>query len=225
MDKESSLRMLHDAIDCFAEPFSDNSLVPMYRVSKLAAEHVKVVISGDGADELFGGYITYKADRLFQSYRRLPPVLRRAALNLMKGSKVEEKQKIGTRYKMRQFLQGASSDFEAAHYSWRLIFPPEQRIRLMGEQYRELVYDTDPVNRFRSYFSEVKDLHWLDKALYVDAMTWLTDDILVKVDRTSMHCSIEARAPYLDVEMAEFAAAIHPSLKLKRGTGKYILKE
>jgi asparagine synthase (glutamine-hydrolysing) len=225
LNRDESLSLLHHSIACFDEPFSDNSLIPMYKVAGLAARHVKVVLSGDGADELFGGYITYKADRMFQAYRNVPGFLRSAAGNLVKRNRVNEKQKIGFRYKMRQFLQGAAADFEQAHYSWRLIFPPEQRVAIMGEQYRELVYDTDPEKKFRKYFEEVQDLHWLDRALYVDAMTWLTDDILVKVDRTSMHHGLEARAPYLDPDLAGFAASLHPDLKLKGGITKYILKE
>jgi asparagine synthase (glutamine-hydrolysing) len=220
-----ALELLRQAIDSFDEPFSDNSLIPMYDVSAIAARHVKVALSGDGADELFGGYITYKADKAYRAFRLLPSFLRRAAGNAVRESKAIEKEKIGLRYRMRQFLQGANSDFEHAHYSWRLIFPPEQRIRILGEQHRQLVYDTDPEKQFRKYFDEVKGLHWLDRALYVDAMTWLPDDILVKVDRTSMRHGLEARAPYLDVMLAEFAASLHPGLKLKGTRSKYILKQ
>jgi asparagine synthase (glutamine-hydrolysing) len=225
MEKKGSLELLKRAVDCFDEPFSDNSLIPMCKVSELAARHVKVVLSGDGADELFGGYITYKADKIYQLYRFVPPPLRRKAFLLVKENKVNEKKKIGFKYKMRQFLQGASGDFEKAHYSWRLVFPPEERVAILGQQHRELVYDTDPEKQFRRYFDNVADMHWLDRALYVDAMTWLTDDILVKVDRTTMHYGLEARAPFLDTELIEFAASIHADLKLKGATTKYILKE
>ena len=152
-------------------------------------------------------------------------MFRRGALNMVKGNTVNEKEKIGFKYKFRQFVQGASADFEKAHYSWRLIFPPEQRVEILGKEFEELVFDTDPEKKFRAHFSKVKDLHWLDQALYVDAMTWLTDDILVKVDRTSMNHSLEARAPYLDRDLVEFAASIHPDLKLNGNTTKYILKE
>jgi asparagine synthase (glutamine-hydrolysing) len=114
---------------------------------------------------------------------------------------------------------------EKAHYSWRLIFNPEERIEILGEQYRQLVYETDPFLIFQKYYNNVKDLHWLDRSLYVDAMTWLTDDILVKVDRASMKNSIEVRSPYLDVDFVNYVASIPPDLKMKGLRTKYILKK
>lgn len=222
---KNSKELILQSVDVFDEPFSDNSLIPMYKVSELASKHIKVVLSGDGADELFGGYITYKADSYYQKYQKIPSFLRQLAYNLVKNNKINEKQKIGFQYKMRQFLQGAQGDFASAHYSWRLIFPPELRQQIMGNQFKELINDTDPSKVFKKHFEKVKHLHWLDQALYVDAMTWLPDDILVKVDRTTMKHGLEARAPYLDVNLVEYAATIDPNLKLNKGVTKYILKE
>jgi len=104
-------------------------------------------------------------------------------------------------------------------------FDVEDRVRILGEDYRELINDTDPYRVFNKYYKEAKELDWLDRHLYVDSMTWLPDDILVKVDRTSMQSSIEARAPYLDVNLAEYAASIPSGLKLKGNETKYILKK
>lgn len=222
---KNSKELILQSIDVFDEPFSDNSLIPMYKVSELASKHIKVVLSGDGADELFGGYITYKADSYYQKYQKIPSFLRQLAYNLVKNNKINEKQKIGFQYKLRQFLQGAQGDFASAHYSWRLIFPPELRQQIMGNQFKELINDTDPSKVFKKHFENVKHLHWLDQALYADAMTWLPDDILVKVDRTTMKHGLEARAPYLDVNLVEYAATIDPNLKLNKGVTKYILKE
>lgn len=214
---------IYEAVSAFDEPFADNSLIPMAEVSRLAANHVKVVLSGDGADELFAGYITYKANHLFNSYRHIPSPLRKLASRVFAGG-VTEEQKIGLRYKLRQFTQGAVSDLAHAHYSWRLHFPPEMRVKIMGENFRQLIYDTDPGKTFRKHFDSVKEMHWLDQCLFVDAMTWLTDDILVKVDRTTMRYSLEARAPYLDKNLVEFAATIHPDLKFDGKQTKKILK-
>lgn len=224
LNVENSKEILLPAIESFDEPFADNSLIPMFKVSELAKEHVKVVLSGDGADEIFAGYITYKADSHYQKFKHIPSGLRSLGYQLVKNNKITEKQKIGFQYKLRQFLQGARGDYASAHYAWRLIFTPELRKQIMGEQYSELIYQTDPVHAFRKHFKQVDHLHWLDQALYVDAMTWLSDDILVKVDRTTMRHGIEARAPYLDKELVEYAASIHPRLKLKSGVTKSILK-
>lgn len=224
LNVENSKAILLPSIEAFDEPFADNSLIPMFKVSELAKKHVKVVLSGDGADEVFAGYITYRADSHYQKFKHIPSALRNLGYQLVKNNKITEKQKIGFQYKLRQFLQGAKGDYASAHYSWRLIFTPELRKEIMGEQFKDLIYDTDPVHQFRNHFNKVQHLHWLDQALYVDAMTWLTDDILVKVDRTTMRHGIEARAPYLDKNLVEFAASIHPTLKLKGNETKSILK-
>jgi asparagine synthase (glutamine-hydrolysing) len=217
--------LINNSINAFDEPFADNSLIPMYEVSKLAAQQVKVVLSGDGADELFAGYITYKADRYFSVYKRTPQFLRKAASSATKNLKADSKQKIGFKYKLKQFLSGAVSDEIQAHYSWRLFFNPEERIKILGEQHRQLVYDTDPIFRFRKFYENMNEkADWLDKHLYVDCMTWLPDDILTKVDRTTMKAGLEARAPYLDVHFAEYAASIPSELKLRKNETKYILK-
>ncbi len=218
-------KRIAESIAAFDEPFADNSMIPMMEVSALARKQVKVVLSGDGADELFAGYVTYKADKYYQTARHIPAFIRRLGLNLLKGRNVHSEKKINLNYKLRQFLHGSLQDYPDAHYSWRLFFHPEERIAILGESYRELVYDTDPSLIFRKYFDKVSDLHWLDQSLYVDGMTWLADDILVKADRSTMHYGLEARAPYLDMHLAEYAASLDPDLKLKNRQTKYILKK
>jgi asparagine synthase (glutamine-hydrolysing) len=223
-DKETA-SWIGEAIAAFDEPFADNSLIPMLEVSALARKHVTVALSGDGADELFAGYITYKADKLYQMVRVVPSFMRRMALIALSGKNIHSAQKINFKYKLRQFMHGSLQDFTDAHYSWRLFFHPEERIAILGEEHRQLVYDTDPSRIFRTYFDRVKGLHWLDQSLYVDGMTWLTDDILVKTDRTTMHYGLEARTPYLDMHLAEYAATLPADMKLKGLQTKYILKK
>jgi asparagine synthase (glutamine-hydrolysing) len=218
-------RLIAESVAAFDEPFADNSMIPMMEVSSLARKKVTVVLSGDGADELFAGYITYKADKYYHKARLIPAPMRRLALQLLKRKRIHGPQKINTQYKMRQFLHGSMYGFAEAHYSWRLFFHPEERIAILGEEHRELVYDTDPVKVFKKFFDRVPDLHWLDQSLYVDGMTWLADDILVKSDRTTMHYGLEARAPYLDFRLAEYAASLPPDMKLKGLQTKYILKK
>jgi asparagine synthase (glutamine-hydrolysing) len=218
-------QLVEQSIDAFDEPFADNSLIPMMEVSKLAAQNIKVVLSGDGADELFAGYITYKADKYYRYSTIIPKFLKQFAYNLVKEKNVHSSQKINFSYKLRQFLNGSLKSYEEAHYSWRLFFSPEERLKIMGNEYKDLIYDTDPYKRFKTHFDKTKGLHWLDRSLHADGMTWLTDDILVKVDRTTMRNGLEARAPYLDKNLAEYAASIPADLKLKGLTTKYILKK
>ncbi len=222
---EQERSVVDDAIDAYDEPFGDNSLIPMVEVSRIASSYVKVVLSGDGADEMFAGYLTHKADKYYYYARRLPLFLKKLLVRFSESFPVGRLTKLDWRYKQKQFFYGAIHSPEKAHYLWRIIFHPEERVKILGEEYRELVYDTDPFLVFKKYYDNVKDLHWLDRNLYVDGMTWLPDDILVKVDRASMRSSIEARCPYLDIDLVSYAASIPPGLKLKGFQTKYILKK
>lgn len=218
------LKLLDEAIDAYDEPFADNSLIPTLELAKFTSSYVKVALSGDGADEIFAGYITYKADKYYKYAKLIPIFARRLLADSLNKTGLKSKEKIGLMYKQKQFLYGTLFSPEKAHYCWRLIFNPEERVGILGEKYRNLVYETDPFFMFEKYYNNTKDLHWLDRHLYVDAMTWLTDDILVKVDRASMKNSIEVRCPYLDVELASYAASIPAELKMRGLRTKYILK-
>jgi asparagine synthase (glutamine-hydrolysing) len=214
--------LLESAISAYDEPFADNSLVPTYEVSKIASKTVKVVLSGDGADELFAGYVTYKADKYYRFAKFLPPPLKRI---LASEAWTSGRKKISLNYKRKQFFYGAMKSPQEAHYSWRLYFRPEQRVKILGEKHRDLVFDTDPFKIFKKFYEKTVGLDYLSANLYVDSMTWLTDDILVKVDRASMAHGLEVRAPFLDVKLAEYAASIPSSMKLKGLTTKYILRK
>ena len=132
-------------------------------------------------------------------------------------------------YKKTSFLEGNNSSFIEELYSDYLSDPrslPESwKVFFEGlKENKDLVYDTDPIHIFNKYYDDVNDLSYLDKNLYVDCMTWLTDDILVKVDRASMRHGLEVRCPYLDVELASYAASIPAELKMKGMETKHILK-
>lgn len=217
------IEFIDNAISAYDEPFADNSLVPMIEVSKLASNYVKVVLSGDGADEIFAGYITYKADKYYKFVKSIPEAFRKALLNYS-GSGNSNK-KLNWKYKQKQFLNGTFYSAEKAHYLWRQFFSPEERIVIMGNEYRELISDTDPFSIFKKYYDNADDLDTLDKNLYVDGMTWLADDILVKADRATMHSSIESRSPYLDPDLVSYVSSLPSDLKMKGIQTKYILKK
>jgi len=221
-DPENPLTALEGYVDVFDQPFADNSLIPMIEVSHLARKFVTVVLSGDGADELFAGYITYKADKYYQFAKYIPMFLKKY---LGKEKKINSSQKIGFQYKIQQFFNGCKHDYKKAHYLWRSYFGVENRIQILGNEHKEMVYDTDPFKQFDKYYGEVKDLSHFDQHFFVDGMTWLPDDILTKVDRTTMYASIEARAPFLDIDFVNYANSIPHTLKLKHLKTKYILKE
>jgi asparagine synthase (glutamine-hydrolysing) len=213
------------AITCYDEPFSDTSLVPFVFVSKLASQFVKVVLSGDGADEIFAGYTTYRADQIKKMLNCLSPKIRRISSKILQKIAIETNRKLSFGFKLKQFAKGLPHDFLYAHYAWRELYNETERIMMIGENHSEEIRASNPFQIFYRYYQEAKDLDSLSQHLYVDAKTWLADDILVKVDRATMAFGLEARCPYLDSELVEYAASIPPEMKLKRTTGKYILKK
>jgi len=204
------------------EPFADTSVIPTYYLAEFARKSVTVALSGDGGDELFLGYETYGADKLYQTFSALPRFLFKGGYALAQKILPTHFDKVSFDYKVKQFLYGSSHDYRRAHYSWREIFKPKELEKLLKAP-------IDPAQSafadFNAYFDDVKGCHPLDQASYVDIKTWLVDDILVKVDRASMAHSLETRAPFLDHRLVEFAARLPVSLKLKGQEKKYILKK
>lgn len=221
---KDSAGLINDALEAYDEPFADNSCIPTFALAKLASKQVKVALSGDGADEIFAGYITYQADRYYYYARILPLFIRKLLSKSGSNMPAGNQSKLSFSYKKKQFFYGSLHSPEEAHYLWRIFFHPEERVAILGENKRELVYDTDPFFIFKKYYEQAQGLHWLDQHLYVDAMTWLTDDILVKVDRASMRNSLEVRSPYLDVDLVSYCASIPAGLKMQGLNMKYILK-
>jgi asparagine synthase (glutamine-hydrolysing) len=184
--------------DVFDEPFADSSALPTYLVSQLAARDVKVALSGEGGDELFGGYYTYVADLLATRTGRLAslarPVVERLPTSTARAS---------FDYKAKRFARGAHLPPLERHHAWKEIFSPEARAQLTGRR-----HDFDPVDLYRERFAETEGAELLARLQDVDLGIYLVDDLLVKTDRASMAHSLEARVPYLDAAVAAFALAL-----------------
>ncbi len=221
----ASPSVLIPAIESAArEPFADTSAIPMYFVAQLARQHVTVSLSGDGADEHFAGYETYLADRAHGFLAPLPHWARRGLYALTRVGLPVSHGKVSADFKARQFTAGLLCDSARAHYTWRLLVDRDERATLLQPDWRHTIANADPFAAFSSHFREVEGCDPVDQAMYVDLKTWLPNDILVKVDRMTMQHSLEARAPFLDHRVVEFAAALPVALKLRRWTKKYLLK-
>jgi asparagine synthase (glutamine-hydrolysing) len=207
------------------EPFADTSLIPMFSLAEFARQHVTVCLSGDGGDEILGGYETYIADKLCQSTKWLPSRAREGLLALTNSFWPVSFGKVSLDYKIRKFLEGHSSDVDRAHASWRILFSEEEKKELWAHPLENQLGNRDPLEPFLKYAREVQECHYLDRAMYVDLKTWLPDDILVKVDRSTMAHGLEARAPFLDYRLVEFAASLPVSLKIRGLQKKYLLKQ
>ena len=204
----------------FDEPLGDTSIVPTYLVSRLASRHVKVVLSGDGADETLAGYDTYAADALQRWYRRVPDGAHDHVIRPLAQLIPDSRRKVSLNYKVKQFVAHAHEDWRRAHYGWRLLFPDHLRDALLGGA----TPGHDPFMEYRSYFDEVINADELNQALYVDIKTWLANDILVKVDRASMSVGLEARVPFLDPQLVEYSMRLPARLKMSGLTRKVVLR-
>jgi asparagine synthase (glutamine-hydrolysing) len=184
--------------DAFDEPFADSSALPTYLVSQLAAEDVKVALSGEGGDELFGGYYTYVADLLATRTGRLASLARPAVERLPTSTA-----RASFDYKAKRFARGAHLPPLERHHAWKEIFSPAARAQLTGRR-----HEFDPVDLYRERFAETDGAELLARLQDVDLGIYLVDDLLVKTDRASMAHSLEARVPYLDPAVASFALAL-----------------
>jgi asparagine synthase (glutamine-hydrolysing) len=203
---------------------ADISMVPMYLLAKLAREHVTVVLSGDGGDEAFGGYLTYQADVLAHYYRRLPIYLRRCLIRPLIAALPSSSRKQSFDYKLRKFIEGAEFPPDKAHYIWRTIFSDEEKRRVLSSDLLEIVHESDTADCYRRHFVQANHLSEMDKIFYTDFKVFLVDSILAKVDSMTMAHALETRVPLLDYRLVELAASIPPGLKIKRLTTKHIFK-
>ncbi len=217
-------RLLPTLVGFLDEPLADASVIPTFLVSQLARQHVTVALSGDGGDETFGGYETYRAHKLARVYRRLPSAARetlRHAVSLLPPSRSH----MGFSFRARKFTSGARFRPAVANSLWWGAYSPEQKQQLAGERLRGLNGNgRDPfaaVTRIEEQF-QGDDL--LDRIFYCDLKLYLQDDLLVKVDRMSMANSLEVRVPFLDHNLVEFAATIPSRLKVNGWRLKYILR-
>ena len=209
----------------YDEPFADSSAVPTYYVSQLARQHVTVALSGDGGDEFFCGYRRYIFDHREEQLRSIFPAGLRAMLFGTLAALYPKADWAPRVFRGKATFQNlARSHIEGYFRSVSAVSPEIKQTLLHPDIWRQLGgYDTADV--FRTYYERAHMGNPMARIQYVDVKTYLTDDILVKVDRASMAHSLEVRAPMLDAEFMELASRIPTSLKLKGTSGKDILKK
>jgi asparagine synthase (glutamine-hydrolysing) len=214
--RPDAVDLIPKLVDAFDEPFGDSSALPTYLVSELASSQVKVALSGEGGDELFGGYYTYVADLLAPRLGRLATL----AAPLVEALPSSDK-RVGFDYKAKRFARAAANpDPLARHHAWKEIFSPANRAALLAGS------DTgwDPVDLLRARYAETAGAEPLARMQDVDLGIYLVDDLLVKTDRLSMAHSLELRVPFLDNRVAEFALALPTRMKVRGFAKKRLLR-
>lgn len=224
--KPNIFDLLPELVRSFDEPYADSSAIPVYYVSKLAREHVKVTLGGDGGDEIFAGYVTYPAYKLANIYTKLPRVLTARMIPYFVNLLPVTDGKVSFDYKAKRFVEAAVLPPHLRHFWWKVIFTEEMKQSLYSDDLKSALNGyRDSFEIFNMHFDTCIDGDTLQKLLYVDLKVYLPDDILVKVDRMSMAHSLEARVPFLDRDVVEFMAGVPSSLKMKGLRTKYILKK
>jgi asparagine synthase (glutamine-hydrolysing) len=193
------------------QPLADPACVALYFVSKLAAEHVKVVLSGEGADELFGGYRIYHEPYSLRGYQRLPRFLRKAAAALVSAVPFD--------FKGKSFLIRGSKTLEERFIGNANMFSQKEKSRLLKD-----IPATSPMEYTREFYARCEGQDDVTRMQYLDINRWMVGDILLKADRMSMAHSLELRVPFLDKKVFEVAARIPVKHRIGGGTTKYAMR-
>lgn len=226
---QDAVDIINKLVWYFDEPFADSSAIPTYYASKIAKEHVKVVLAGDGGDETFAGYTRrYFHNRVENQIRdTLPNFVRTKILPPIAKyyPKLDWLPGIIRIFQLKTILTNITLSLERAFFNSMAIFNDEFKDKLYTSDLKAKLGGYNSFNLFEYYFNKTKGWDPLSKLQYVDTKTSLPNDGLVKVDRMSMAVSLGVRTPFLDHKLVEFAATIPAELKLKGMTSKYILKK
>jgi len=206
------------------DPIGDFSVFSTYLVSQAARAHVTVALSGDGGDELFGGYDTYIADKVARVYRLLGRNLTERILPKLLSMLPPTSSKKGIINKAKVFVKGAARPTDLGHVRWMMFMDESMRGSLLAPDFSEAVRDIDPTNYVRRLIGASRFGDASQTNMYVDSAFYLPENILHKVDRTSMATSLETRVPLLDHRVVEAALTLPGSFRLKRFQTKSILK-
>jgi asparagine synthase (glutamine-hydrolysing) len=212
-------------VDIYDEPFADSSALPTYQVCGLGREFVTVALSGDGGDEVFGGYNRYRWHLGEQRLRRWLPQSIRGPLFGALGSRFPPLYGAPRVFRGKASLMAMSRDTADGYAHLMSILPIDQRQALYSADMRATLGGYDARELIRQTMRDAPADNDLDRVQYTDMMTYLPGDILTKVDRASMAHALEVRVPLLDHPFVEWAAGISPAMKLRNGEGKAIFKK
>ncbi|HJZ82351.1 MAG TPA: asparagine synthase (glutamine-hydrolyzing) [Pyrinomonadaceae bacterium] len=220
--RPNAMEILPTLVEHYGEPFADSSAIPSYYVSRETRRHVTVALNGDGGDECFAGYERYAAMKLAQRYiSRLPGgVVRNLARALP-----DIQSRTNPLGKGKRFLKAAAMTPVQRYLRWISAFDEQTKVDLYSDDFREQTAGFSTAGIIQPWFAKANGTGIVDASLLADTMTCLPNDLLVKMDIASMTVSLEARSPFLDHHLMEFAASLPEELKLRGMTTKYLLKK
>ncbi len=224
LTSKKAVELVSNISNILDEPFADSSIIPTYLLSQFAREKVKVVLGGDGGDELLAGYPTVLSHRLIEYYERLTPwaVRTHIAPRILDSLKISF-DNISLDFRLRRFLAGRGVPLIARHQRWLGSFVDEEKSCLLRDWIQPVLRET----YYQSfvYAQECDAKEPLNQILFNDLKTYLEGDILYKVDRASMAASLEVRVPFLNRDVVQFTNDLPMDLKLHNLTGKFLLRK
>ena len=219
-----ALEVLPLLVEHYGEPYADSSAIPTYYVARETRKHVTVALNGDGGDESFAGYERYAAMQLAERYHRIPALLRKGvvqqAIELIPSSETKRSRARD----VKRFIQAASLPKVERYLQWVSVFNSGAKNDLYSESFARETQNIAVSRLLDPWFASANGSGIIDASLHADMMTYLPNDLLVKVDIATMAVSLEARSPFLDHHVIEFAASLPEKLKLRGLTTKYLLK-
>lgn len=221
---EDALSVISQISEVFSEPVADASVIPTLLLSEFTQREVKVSLGGDGGDELFAGYPTFQAERIFGVYVRFPWIIRKVTEIIIRFLPAGNGN-FDLSFNLKKFISSTSTNREHRHMEWLGSFPEEERLALTVGALHKTVQQQNVFEDTDKYKSEYTQPDPGNRLLYVYLRSYLMDEVLVKVDRASMHHSLEVRAPLLDYRVADFLFLLPHSLKNKNFQTKYFLKK
>jgi len=221
----SAVEILPQLVRHFDEPFADSSAVPTWYVAQLSRQHVTVVLSGDGGDELFAGYPRYRAVRLAERFDRLPGVIRRMAAGRFWQKLPASPRLKSRRRRWKRFVDVLGETPQRRYLEWIAIFGEARRAALYSDAFMATLPSADPLEFLAAAFGRCRHRDPVTAASLADLVTYLPCDLMTKVDVATMAHGLECRQPFLDHRVVELAARMPGKLKFRRGRGKRILME
>jgi len=219
IDPESFCDFIPDYINLMDEPVTESAAIALHYISKLASEHVTVVLSGEGSDEIFAGYDLYKYMSVIERYRGIVGDAGANIINKLIGAVVNPNNKL-SKYSLLSTIPLNK------RYKGISVYEERYKDLLFNDQLKTTIKEDRSAELFlEKLFEKTRHLDTLSKMLYFDTKTWLVDDLLIKADRMSMASSLELRVPFLDYRLVEYAAKMPSKYKLNLKTSKYILKK
>ncbi len=223
--KPNALEVLPLLVDHYGEPYADSSAIPTYYVAKETRRHVTVALNGDGGDESFAGYERYAAMKLAERYQRIPTLLRKPFIEKALGLLPSSELKRGRVRDAKRFIRAAELPVTDRYFRWVTAFDQAAKAGIYTDRFAREVADRRASRFLEPWFTAANGSGVLDAALLTDQMTYLPNDLLVKVDIATMANSLEARSPFLDHKVIEFAAALPASMKMRGFQTKSLLKK